>query len=119
MPHMLILGQGYTASRLAARLRAEGWHVTGIRRAADAEALAFDDESAVRAAIAQASHILSSVPPEGDADPVLARHGSAIAAAPALWAGYLSSTGVYGAAAGAWGDDATPLPPGRPNQNND
>ncbi|UZW54442.1 SDR family NAD(P)-dependent oxidoreductase [Sphingobium sp. JS3065] len=113
MPHMLILGQGYTASRLAARLRAEGWHITGVRRTADAEALAFDDESAVRAAIAQASHILSSVPPEGDADPVLIRYGAAIAAAPAIWTGYLSSTGVYGDAAGAWVDEATPVRLGR------
>lgn len=113
MPHMLILGLGYTASRLAARLRADGWHVTGVRRTADADALAFDDESAVRAAIAQATHILSSVPPEGEADPVLTRYGAAIAAAPAIWTGYLSSTGVYGDAAGAWVDEATPLRLGR------
>ena len=32
IPHMLILGMGYTASRLAARLRGEGWEVTGVRR---------------------------------------------------------------------------------------
>ncbi len=108
MPHMLILGMGYTGSRLAMRLRAEGWHVTGVRRAADAETLDFSDEAAVLAAIARASHILSSVPPEGDADPVLTRYGAAIAAAPAIWTGYLSSTGVYGDAAGAWVDEASP-----------
>jgi len=113
MPHMLILGMGYTASRLAVRLRAEGWKVTGVRRRADADALAFDDESAVRAAIAQASYILSSVPPEGDADPVLIRYGRLIAAAPAIWTGYLSSTGVYGDAAGAWVDEASPIRFGR------
>ncbi len=110
---MLILGMGYTASRLAARLRGEGWQITGVRRIADAQALAFDDGSAVRAAIAQASHILSSVPPEGDADPVLARYGADIAAAPAIWSGYLSSTGVYGDAAGAWVDESSPIRPGR------
>lgn len=113
MPHMLILGLGYTGSRLAARLRAEGWHVTGVRRAADAAAVAFEDHEAVRGAITQASHILSSVPPEGDADPVLARYGTAIAAAPALWTGYLSSTGVYGDAAGAWVDESSPIGSGR------
>lgn len=113
MPHMLILGMGYTASRLAIRLRAEGWHITGVRRTADAEALAFDDDSAVGAAMAQATHILSSVPPEGDADPVLTRYGPLVAAAPAIWTGYLSSTGVYGDAAGAWVDESSPIGFGR------
>jgi len=110
---MLILGMGYTASRLAARLRGDGWQVTGVRRSADADSLAFDDDNAVRAAIAQTTYILSSVPPEGDADPVLARYGDAIAAAPAIWTGYLSSTGVYGDAAGAWVDEASPVGQGR------
>jgi len=113
MPHMLIFGMGYTASRLANRLRGEGWQVTGIRRSADAEALAFDDESGVNAAISQATHILSSVPPEREDDPVLLRYGAVIAAAPAIWTGYLSSTGVYGDADGAWVDEASPVGTGR------
>lgn len=113
MSLMLVLGLGYTASRFATRLRAEGWRVVGVRRTADAQTIAFDDETAVRAAITQATHILSSVPPEGDADPVLARYGDAIAAAPARWIGYLSSTGVYGDAAGAWVDEASPIGMGR------
>ena len=113
MAYLLILGMGYTASRLAARLRGDGWQVTGVRRSADVDSLAFDDDNAVRAAIARATYILSSVPPEGDADPVLARYGDAIAAAPAIWTGYLSSTGVYGDAAGAWVDEASPVGQGR------
>ena len=86
MPHMLILGMGYSASRLADRLRGDGWRVTGVRRAADVQAgiLAFDDDNAVLCAIATASHILSSVPPLGDLDPVLHRYGSAITTAPAI-----------------------------------
>ena len=110
---MLILGMGYTASRLADRLRGEGWRVTGVRRSAGPDVLAFDDERGVRAAIAGASHILSSVPPEGEVDPVLVRYGDAIAAAPAVWTGYLSSTGVYGDAAGAWVDESSPIGAGR------
>ncbi|WP_340265666.1 Rossmann-fold NAD(P)-binding domain-containing protein [Sphingobium mellinum] len=113
MPHMLILGLGYTASRLAVRLRREGWEVTGVRRAADADTLSFDDEGAVGRAIAQATHILSSVPPQDEADPVLARYGAAIAGAPALWTAYLSSTGVYGDAQGAWVDEASRTGSGR------
>ena len=113
MPHLLIFGLGYTASRLADRLRSDGWRITATRRHADADTLAFDDEPAVRAAIASATHILPSVPPEGDTDPVLARYGTAIAAAPARWIGYLSSTGVYGDADGAWVDETAPTGTGR------
>jgi nucleoside-diphosphate-sugar epimerase len=110
---MLIFGLGYTASRIAAAFRRDGWHVTGTRRMADGEAIAFDDADAVPAAIASATHILSSVPPESDADPVLARYGRAIAAAPARWSGYLSSTGVYGDSGGAWVDESAPIGGGR------
>lgn len=113
MPRLLILGMGYTASKLADRLRGEGWRVTGVRRRAGEDVLAFDDDLGVCAAIAGASHILSSVPPEGDSDPVLLRYGDAIAAAPAVWTGYLSSTGVYGDAAGAWVDESSPVGAGR------
>ena len=113
MPHMLVIGMGYTASRLATRLRSDGWRVTGVRRSADADTLAFDDDGAVAAAIGQASHILSSVPPVAEADPVLIRHGAAIAAAPARWTGYLSSTGVYGDSGGAWVDESAPVGQGR------
>lgn len=113
MSLMLVLGLGYSASRFATRLRAEGWDVIAVRRSGEAGILAFDDEDAVRAAIARATHILSSVPPEGDGDPVLTRYGDVMAAAPAQWVGYLSSTGVYGDAAGAWVDEASPIGTGR------
>lgn len=113
MPHLVILGMGYTAGRLAGRLRAEGWLVTGVRRSASADVIAFDDRSLVCAAINSATHILSSVPPGEDTDPVLARYGAAIMAAPATWVGYLSSTGVYGDTGGAWVDESAPLGNGR------
>ena len=64
-------------------------------------------------ALAGATHILSSVPPAEGADPVLARYGEAIRAAPAGWIGYLSSTGVYGDAGGAWVDESAPVGGGR------
>lgn len=113
MPHLLILGMGYTAGRLADRLRADGWLITGVRRNATTDVLAFDNSAAVRLAISSATHILSSVPPDGDYDPVLTRYGANIAAAPAMWVGYLSSTGVYGDTGGAWVDESTPLGNGR------
>jgi nucleoside-diphosphate-sugar epimerase len=112
MPAMLIFGLGYTAGRLADRLRAEGWVVTGTRRAAEGESPAFDDEDAVRVALAGATHVLSSVPPGVDGfDPVLARYGYLFGAA--SWIGYLSSTGVYGDTGGAWTDESAPTGTGR------
>lgn len=113
MPHLLIFGLGYTAARLAGRLKREGWAVSATRRAAGPDAIAFDDERAVLGELARASHILSSVPPERDTDPVLARYGAAIAATSARWIGYLSSTGVYGDTGGAWVDESAATGTGR------
>jgi nucleoside-diphosphate-sugar epimerase len=111
---MLIFGLGYTASRLAARLQGDGWRVLATRRAAGQDVLAFDDVDGVRAAIASATHLLSSVPPDATGrDPVLRDYGALVADAPARWVGYLSSTGVYGDAGGAWIDEATPIGGGR------
>ena len=108
MSHLLIFGFGYTASRLAMRLHAEGWQVTGTNRAT----LPLDSP-AVADAIGSATHILSSVPPGGDGDPVLAAHADRLRTAPATWLGYLSSTGVYGDTQGAWVDEAAPVGGGR------
>src|SRR3546814_15378265 len=117
MSAMLIFGMGYAASRLADRLRARGWTVTGTTRDGRGGAIAFDDDGAVLAALRSATHILSSVPPTAGADPVLARYGQAVALAPAGWVGYLSSTGVYGDTAGAWVDERAPIAGRRPARN--
>ncbi|MEP2103165.1 MAG: SDR family oxidoreductase [Parasphingorhabdus sp.] len=114
MPHMLIFGLGYTAKRLADRLRADGWQVTGTRRETADGAIAFDDEAAVLAAIDEATHIMSSVPPARDgSEPVLDRYGDVIKTASLQWTGYLSSTGVYGDVKGAWVDESAPIGSGR------
>lgn len=113
MGKMLIFGLGYCAARLAERLAARGWDVVGTTRDGRGGTLRFDDSRAVRAALAGADHILSSVPPSGDSDPVLAHYGEALAVAPARWMGYLSSTGVYGDTGGAWVDESAPIGGGR------
>ncbi len=105
---------GYTATRLADRLRADGWLVTGTRRMSGGDAVAFDDEAALLTAFDNATHILSSVPPMGEGgDPVLQKYGAAIAASAVSWTGYLSSTGVYGDTGGAWVDESAPVGEGR------
>jgi len=110
---LLIFGLGYTATRVAAAVRASGGGVIACRRQAGPEALAFDDP-AVGAAIVRATHILSSVPPDASGiDPVLLRYGTLLVAARPQWLGYLSSTGVYGDAGGGWVDESAPVGGGR------
>lgn len=103
---LLIFGLGYTALRIAALVRARGGEVRATGSAGD---LPFAQAGP---AIGWATHILSSVPPAGEADPVLAAYGREIARASA-WLGYLSSTGVYGDAGGAWVDETAPTGGGR------
>jgi len=119
---LISFGHGYVAQALGQALLADGWQVFGTTRdASRADALAntgvtpllWSDEGAIRAAMGQASHLLASAAPGPQGDPVLAAFGPAIAAAaPRLrWAGYLSTTGVYGDHQGAWVDEDTPLTP--------
>jgi nucleoside-diphosphate-sugar epimerase len=109
MVAVFIFGLGYTASRIAAHVQGKGWAVAGSGRAG----IAFDDDHAVHAALESATHVLSSVPP-AEGDPVLARYGDALNG---KWLGYLSSTGVYGDAGGAWVDESAPVQGRRANRN--
>jgi nucleoside-diphosphate-sugar epimerase len=109
MASLFIFGLGYTASRLAEEARTRGWRVAGTGRAG----IAFDDVAAVQPALAAATHVLSSVPPAPGGDPVLARYGDVLGT---RWLGYLSSTGVYGDAGGAWVDESAPLRGRRPER---
>lgn len=107
MAHMFIFGLGYTASRLASALRKRGWVVEASGSAGDVD---FRDGGAVRDALTRASHVLSSVPPADGDDPVLGRYGTDLTQD---WIGYLSSTGVYGDAGGAWVDESAATGSGR------
>jgi nucleoside-diphosphate-sugar epimerase len=107
MQRIFIFGLGYTASRIAAALGAQGWEVVSTGRDGT---LRFDDAANVRLALADSSHVLSSVPPAADGDPVLEHYGDALAGKTLL---YLSSTGVYGDTAGAWVDESAAIGTGR------
>ena len=107
MGNLFVFGLGYSASRIAAALAAKGWRTAAT---GSAGTLRFDDDAGVRAALAHASHVLSSVPPDKAGDPVLARYGDALGR---KWLGYLSSTGVYGDTGGAWVDESARTGGGR------
>lgn len=118
---LFCFGLGYAAGALSRRLLAQGWSVRGTSRseAACAELAAqgitawiFDRDRPLAdpaAALDGVTHILNSVPPDAVGDPVLDHHGGAIAALspPLHWAGYLSTTGVYGDRGGALVDEAS------------
>lgn len=123
-PRLFCFGLGYTAGRLAAALQPAGWQVAGTSRDAGKLAelaaqgiagFAFDGSGPLAdaaAALSGTTHLLLSIPPAVDGDPVLARHEADIAALESLtWIGYLSSTGVYGDHKGAWVDEESPLNP--------
>ena len=86
--HLFCFGLGYSAQVLAGRLLAEGWQVSGTCRSAErAEALVhqgitahlFDDGQPlehVAKALNGVTHLISSIPPGSDGDPVLAVHGN-------------------------------------------
>jgi len=118
---LVSFGHGYTAHALARCLLPRGWRVCGTTRSPErAENLRAEgvtpllwDSDDIADALSEATHLLASAAPTETGDPVLARHRRAIAAAaPRLdWAGYLSTTGVYGDHQGGWVDETTPLTP--------
>lgn len=123
MTHQLLcLGCGYTAERVADRMRAAGWRTSGTSRdAARRDQLiarghaAIDpaDDQAMARALSEATHILAAAAPRHGGDPFIARAGEILpqrSNAP-IWLGYLSTTGVYGIKDGSWADEETPPAP--------
>ena len=97
---LVVFGPGYSGAALAGAAASAGFDVITITR----QTAAAD----TRAALARATHALSTVPPDGEHDPVLSHYADDLARAPALrWIGYLSTTGVYGDRGGEWVDEAT------------
>lgn len=121
---LFCFGLGYSAAVLAGRLKDQGWRVAGTCRTADKQAALqaqgidaylFDRDRPLadpQQALAGMTHILSSVPPDGQGDPVLDHHGDTIAILDGVvWIGYLSTTGVYGDRGGAFVDETVPVAP--------
>ena len=119
---LFCFGLGYSALALAETLLAEGWGVAGTCRAAEkqadfarrgVEALLFEsDRPLVESAFEGVTHVLQSIPPGAEGDPVLAMHGAMLARRRQIrWFGYLSTTGVYGDRGGDWVEEHDDLQP--------
>ena len=114
-------GHGFSARALADRLIPQGWRIIGTTRSAEkADAIARTGVEPVlwpgtdlREMLQAAPYLLISAGPGPEGDPVLAQLREEIVglAAGLRWAGYLSTTGVYGDHQGGWVDEDTPLSP--------
>jgi nucleoside-diphosphate-sugar epimerase len=127
MRHLFCFGLSYTAEALIRRIGQSGepWRVTAaVRAASDIESkskvfvpanvemnlVRFGGEDSI-ASLKNATHILSSVPPTDDGDPVLSAYRDALTSIHPEWLAYLSTTGPYGDCDGAWVDENTPTNP--------
>jgi nucleoside-diphosphate-sugar epimerase len=129
MENLFCFGLGFSAQALTRQLQGEGWSVAGTCRTPDKlaalkeggiDAVLFDGtrslDAAGMATLARADHLLISIPPGPAGDPVLIHTNVALkkAAPQVKWAGYLSTTGVYGDTGGSEVTEASRLAPSSP-----
>ncbi len=116
---LFCFGLGYSAGFLARRLAGEGWRVGGTSRnpaaVTDLPRVAFARDQPLDGATShfgETTHLLMSIPPDAQGDPVADIYSGAIGRLPCLkWLGYLSTTGVYGDHGGGWVDETSELRP--------
>lgn len=117
---LFCFGLGYSAETLARRLATKGWSIAGTARdlgnidrlrGQRYEVCRFAGEpgnAELAVALAGTTHLLLSIPPGTDGDPVLRHYRDPVASLSKLdWIGYLSTIGVYGNNAGAVVDETT------------
>jgi nucleoside-diphosphate-sugar epimerase len=127
MSRLFCFGLGYTALALARALAAEGWQIAGTKRDPDKQARLEQEGIEVwpfargrpldqaERALAGTTHVLSSIAPDDQGDPVLGQHGrDLLRCASIAWAGHLGTTGVYGDRGGDWVSEADPTAPTMP-----
>lgn len=116
---LLSIGHGFSASVLGAHLIKDGWTVYGTTRSVEkAKKLNNDGVNSIiwpgtnlTPYIQKATHILTSVSPNSQGDPVLDQYNEVFSKNTFDWVGYLSTTGVYGNHNGGWVDENSPLKP--------
>jgi nucleoside-diphosphate-sugar epimerase len=124
MSRLFSFGLGFSAQALAKRLALQGWEIAGTARD-EAKIRQLNDQgyAATRfagepgnpeflAELKGSTHLLHSIPPGANGDPVLTHYRNDIAKLGSLeWIGYLSTVGVYGNQQGNWVDETTPPKP--------
>jgi nucleoside-diphosphate-sugar epimerase len=116
MNHLFCFGLGFTARHLVNILPRDQWRISGTTRSADGadameaqgiEPWIFDHPNEIPPLV---THVLVSIPPNENGDPVLQRYAH-LMTPPIQWIAYFSTTGVYGNHDGGWVDEDTPLTP--------
>jgi nucleoside-diphosphate-sugar epimerase len=121
---LFAFGLGFSAQTLAGRFSAKEWQIAGTARdvgkigqlaSRGYEIVQYAGEaenSALPTALQGTTHLLHSIPPGPNGDPVLQHYREDIAKLGSLeWIGYLSTVGVYGDQEGRWVDESTPPRP--------
>ena len=121
MKTLLSFGHGYSARALSRCLADEGgWKIIGTTRDESGEKAIVLSGAEPRiwpgtdlsADIESATHVLVSIAPAIDGDPVVQACSDQLAASEGLeWIGYLSATSVYGDRNGEWVDESSELSP--------
>lgn len=122
--HLMIFGYGFTSEAIGERLQDKFSKISGTTRTKDkARALEshniapvlFDGRNADEGLLENlsiASHLLVSIGPDAEGDPVLNALADRLDRLKHLqWIGYLSTVGVYGNHDGAWVDENTACKP--------
>ncbi|VAW02087.1 Nucleoside-diphosphate-sugar epimerases [hydrothermal vent metagenome] len=123
MNHLFCFGLGYTGQALAQALQKQNWQISGTTREKETQrrlekegfqTFLFNSANPLPANVLDSvSHVLLSIPPGENGDPVFLQHGSDLTARAKnlKWVGYLSTTGVYGDRQGGWVDENSLLSP--------
>ena len=114
---ILIFGAGFSGKKIAIEMRNAGFEAFTSSRSIKNDKWSFlydsnKDELPPDKLFKDVSHILSCMPPNKDgSDPLLSKLENKLLDLDLEWAGYLSTTGVYGNTFGEWVSENTPVNP--------
>ena len=119
---LLIFGYGYTAKFVCAKFSRKNWQIYCTTRNSEktkeirdlkVTPIFFNDEEKIKNILNDDAYILTTAPPENGKDPIIENYGHLLKKCRERikWAGYLSTTSVYGDKKGEWVTEDTELEP--------
>jgi len=119
---LLIFGFGYTSKFMCQKLAKKNWQLFCTTRfrekfeeiqSINAKPIDFDDKKKIKLLLEEDLYILSTAPPNNGTDPVIDNYSYLFKnnSERIKWAGYLSTTSVYGDKKGEWVTEDTVLKP--------